>query len=585
MERFGEYFTRDIAGAFSEAQSPTSGNGSFEQSKGYAGLSEGSSPIQLRALQARSSAPDGAQRAFKGKKNNDEVRSKKRIAILRKKLCHTKSINGLEAIQASAVSIAVKELQGLLLKQGASRDGLVSSRTGQPDGIWGAKTAAQNTIIAQRLGFPQIGAVPNSRKDVVSITPADYIVKLKLESMPKTALPTGSNVIVPTVNLQEHLLRIGAKKNGLVGKSGKPDGAYGSKTEAAFKLFATKNDLAVAGVKKVGTGSVSIDPKGTYEALQRQSEASIKGREVSVAALQKMLLISRVVPSSKAMTDGKWGSTTLAALRKWANKNDYYFYGAQKTSGGTSVVVKPIALLNALEASTKNQVALDVSKSSEIADERTYSALKESSKVQRALNERWQKSMKFKKLKVDNNFGKASKAAFAQVAKHLGYTTPGVATANKGKTVRFSPPELMDKIMLGESGRQTSTVEESSASVLKTDQAAAQATAAGEAIPTKQNQTTSPVQDSDEVVLTDREDLDKSEAIVTQDTKASEANSMTTSTSDSSGEPEASEGFFAKNKKAILGGVVVLGVIGLFMKKKNPALAGLDEGEDCGCNG
>ena len=252
MRRFGEHYTRDVAGAFSDAQNQGSGLRSFEEAMGFASLGVGDQSVQLQAMNARGyrSLPSQVLQKF-------GQRRQRRVMATRFNKEGTPGqfrgmgvvLGGFEAVQASTSLIDVAQLQALLLKNGAQSDGLVKRGTNIPDGIWGAKTATQAKLVGQKLGFPSVGTTPTADRRAVTVTPESFITKLKIESSPQPSQATGDSTTQPTKFVQMDLLWVGAKMRGLA-KNGKADGKWGPRSEEALRNYAKRKNLALSRVIK-----------------------------------------------------------------------------------------------------------------------------------------------------------------------------------------------------------------------------------------------------------------------------------------------------------------------------------------------
>jgi hypothetical protein len=602
--RFKEGFTRDIAGAFGDAKSLDSGAFAFDEAMNFSGLGQGPNPIHVQAMKSR--MREGQMR--KGVARGFE--------LARRDMGN--QLQDLGIVSDTGSTLGVKDLQSMLLKAGAQKDGLVG-KDGRPDGIWGSKTATQTKIIGKNLGFATVGASPSKDKRSVTVTPANYITKLRLETAPKAAAPTGDVATVVVSQLQEMLLRAGAKKTGMVKRStGKPDGFYGAATLKALQWYTSKQQLALASVKGVGGSknpkTVVIDPKGVWDSLS-SNYGSLVNQEVEVPTdkLQASLLVTKTVTATKNNTDGKFGAATKSALVKFANNNDAYMIDARSKSGsdGKVTIVSPRALVQLLDERAQAAMAERDSRSSKKEPERTYSQAVSVKTIQDKLIAR--KFLKKSKDTTDGKWGKTTAAGLQSFASSIGYKDVMVATGSAHKLdgtnlVRVSPPELLEKLLKGESGRDTTTVQETSTSVLNSEVGKKNPEQKAAENPIDQS-TNKPIADTkieaensavtqdDEVEETDNTYLDNQEKVIENkaapavaDEKKSKGKSkgkgkkkgtskdsgseITTAPSDESVEGEPT--FFEKNKKLIIGGGIVaaIGIAYAASRKKRPALAG-----------
>jgi len=162
--------------------------------------------------------------------------------LVLKKLADSKPVD----MGSASETVDSKDVQAVLIILGAPKDGLISKKTGQPDGNFGSRSKAAFRDVAAMLGLPVVMLDTKSGRKKTVIKPATTWYELsKRASAAQAAAGSSATSTMPgrtyasatsVSSLQQWLLNLGAPKNGLLStKTGKPDGAWGSKTEKALK--------------------------------------------------------------------------------------------------------------------------------------------------------------------------------------------------------------------------------------------------------------------------------------------------------------------------------------------------------------
>ena len=209
---------------------------------------------------------------------------------------------GLEAIvptDGSPATILVKDLQRSLIDKGVSPTGMVavSDRyvagkkilAGNPDGLWGSTTEQNTRNYATSLGYQSLSITKSNivpegqagwgRYRTVHISPAAFVRDLTTEKdtslQTRVVEPGGETprVEVPTKDVQNVLLKLGASRNALISsKTNDVDGILGARTKEEYRRIAAKFELKVDYLEAKNRRRTTVTaPKSTWERLQAEA--------------------------------------------------------------------------------------------------------------------------------------------------------------------------------------------------------------------------------------------------------------------------------------------------------------------------
>lgn len=272
-------------------------------------------------------------------------------------------------VGTSGQDVGTKDAQATLLVLGSSPVGLVSKKTGNPDGIAGSRTLAEIREQAARFGLPISKLKAKSGKKVVTIAPATTWHELanhaskamegkKATSESTPAVP-GAQArsyasSVKVSELQQWLLNLGAPRAGLVGKvSGNPDGIWGKNTESALKKIAKGmgfTDVMVKVVEKnrrvmlsppelqsalvegsSGRGTTTVETSEETQLVEAKKEIAVKPARAELAKKvvkvvnayikrhkkpprDRLSIVKQYQKAAGLKDDGRWGPATRTAV-------------------------------------------------------------------------------------------------------------------------------------------------------------------------------------------------------------------------------------------------------------------------------
>jgi flagellar biosynthesis GTPase FlhF len=317
-----ERYTRDVVGTFLEATSPTSAHHIFRKLSARSGMGFGE-PESVRLMKIRMAASNEQSARTKLTRENRAMFTRKGTAILNQKLkmqfrelapqsvglttIRQIAASGagpgtyLDAIQfgQTSVEMTAKELQQLLLDNGAEPGRMVIQGTRRPYGRFGPETMTKTQQIAAKLGFGNVqvdkwNCEANGLCLNVRIHNVEFVKAMQgLQPTPAPGPDAPANefpmIRVDTKELQSTLLKLGADPAAMISsKTKQPDGVFGTLTRQELVRICAKHNLPLASAAREGAYT-KLTPASTWSALQSLA-AKASGRViVGTEALQKML--------------------------------------------------------------------------------------------------------------------------------------------------------------------------------------------------------------------------------------------------------------------------------------------------------